>query len=315
MAINVVGTLGGSALLELGVWPATEGALLVYTLSIPTLAFLIDPQKSYLPHAEDDGSDYPLLGLPLDSPDDVERVLDARASSNAHGAIPPVMDDDETFSDVCYSFAKHAWYYKLIMCIFCLYELGMGIMLILPQWISKRYEWSLAQTGLILSGAALLGALVISALPHLGGYFARRRSWSSHQTDLLVSRLSIFVAAFGALLVAASTHRILFVISLAVFNCGAGFLAALLSFLTPLLEEFNITKVFMLVSIIQASSNMLNGPLWAAILSSSFKIDLGLPFFCAAVIFLMTGILIHQLRPLPSGTQEDEDQHHSLRRE
>ncbi|CAF9909760.1 MAG: hypothetical protein GOMPHAMPRED_006859 [Gomphillus americanus] len=193
----------------------------------------------------------------------------------------------------------HYW----ILAAFLIHETGMGVRNITEQWISKQYAWPLRTTGYILAFETFLGSIYLATLPTIVKWLPsdRRNPDSEQKTrQLVIVRASLFAAAAGTALIAASDHdRVVFLAALGVFVLGVGFHDALKAYVTGLLSSEAITRMYMCISIVETIANVFSGPTWAGIYGLGLTGEgpaMSLPFAVSSLLFLGSLGVVEQLK-------------------
>ncbi|KAL8640953.1 MAG: hypothetical protein Q9226_008687, partial [Calogaya cf. arnoldii] len=151
--------------------------------------------------------------------------------------------------------------YLIYLAIMFFNGLAMDVRGQLRPWTSKRYDWSLATVGYVLSVESLLGVGILSALPWLDRI---RRPvvpsvWATSRTptradaetsvedeaiadtrailakrrrELLVARVSLGLGTVGALVLALATSHVAYIAGVAVMTGAVGFPDAIRAFFT-----------------------------------------------------------------------------------
>jgi hypothetical protein len=183
---------------------------------------------------------------------------------------------------------------------------------LLMQYVSKRYNWSIAkvfytlelfihpklliivlQAGLLSSLRAgvniVLFLLVLPAISTFGYNNA-----SAAFKDLTISRVSILLMIFGTLILSISPTPALMIIGLVVFTLGTGFVPVVRSLITSLAESHHASKtsdigrLYAVIAVMESIGSLLAGPGMAFAFRAGMKIGrawLGLPFLVSAALF------------------------------
>lgn len=76
----------------------------------------------------------------------------------------------------------------------------MANYLTMPQYISTHFGWSLAETSILLPPLGLLHLAVLTLLPQLSKLVSSRYAMSTCKKDLTLTKASVSILAFGALI-------------------------------------------------------------------------------------------------------------------
>lgn len=163
----------------------------------------------------------------------------------------------------------------------------------------------------------------------MADYFLKKRYNSPERSNLILARGSIVFLVAGCLLMALSySSGLVFLGELlfppqfliltyfrpAIFisTCGGGYMPALRSFMTSLVPRDDTALLFALVGVFDSIGSLAGAPLLSLSFSAGIKMGgiwIGLPFFCAAAIYGLSGISIWMLRPPSSKVQGAADEH------
>jgi hypothetical protein len=191
------------------------------------------------------------------------------------------------------------------------------------RFISKRFEWSLAQTGFLLSLRALInGILFLAILPGVSFILTSssktaysipglRFNLSTASKDLVLARFSLIIQIMGIFLLALSAFSspigdsnqespfplMLAIGGLIIYTLGIGFCAFCRSLISSLVNQEHIARLYTVISIIETVGTSVAGPGLAWLYSWGLKLSrkdeqngyLGLPFWGAMVLTAVAG--------------------------
>ncbi|EFQ34270.1 major facilitator superfamily transporter [Colletotrichum graminicola] len=163
----------------------------------------------------------------------------------------------------------------------------------LPQYISKYFGWTLAQTTFLMSPLELGHLAVLLALPWLSraitdprGRFRR----TGCGKDALLARVSYFMIASGALIGGLSRDVVVFAAGLVVTTLGSASFPVSRALITGFVDPEHTSRLYALASMADTLGSPLGGP----VLAWAFSVGMekkggwkGLPWFY--VFFLATG--------------------------
>lgn len=215
--------------------------------------------------------------------------------------------------------------YLVFLAIMFLNGLAMDVRGQLRTWTSKRYDWPLATVGYILSVESFLGVGVLLALPWLDrvrrplpqslaegsrttasadlqplaeeeAIAATRAILAKRRRELLVSRVSLGLAAGGALVLALAADRAAFVIGLAAMTGAVGFPDAIRAFFTSQFATADIQGLYASVTVVETLSVIVGSPTWGRIYAHAYRGTsawIGAPFgVCAALLVCTLGLVL-----------------------
>jgi hypothetical protein len=97
--------------------------------------------------------------------------------------------------------------FRTLLGVFLIASLASSNTPILPQYISKRYSWTFADAGYLLSVKATVNILLLTiVVPKLISRLLRKSQRSGVGINLYGARMSLIVSVLGAVLVATSMN-------------------------------------------------------------------------------------------------------------
>lgn len=182
----------------------------------------------------------------------------------------------------------------LMLAGFFVTTLGRSFIGTLLQYVSIRYDWTLAHAGYLLSLKSLTSMLLfLLILPGVTTYFSKFHGVSVRKINLTVARVSIALLAAGSMLVGISTSPRLLIPGLIVVSLGSGFSAAMQSLITSMVDKDRIVSLYSAISVIQTIGAMFIHPVLSAALATGIQIgglSLGLPFFVCSGSYILAAI-------------------------
>ncbi|KAI0452339.1 major facilitator superfamily domain-containing protein [Xylaria acuta] len=195
-------------------------------------------------------------------------------------------------------------------------------LIFLNQFVSKRYEIKIAQTGYVQSTygvASIIMTLII--LPWISKVLidpatpARYRAKDEQYRDLSLARWSYAVLFLGALTLGLSPTLGGFIFGLLLMAIGSGFGSLSKSLMSIYIDPAHRSRLYSLVGMIEVLGSVFSQPLLAGLFSLGLKWHggwIGLPYLGLAVLIALAGSLLLFVR-IPrtnsatptSGAQED----------
>ena len=172
---------------------------------------------------------------------------------------------------------------------------------LLRPWLSKRYDWTLAETGYILSIESALSVAILFLLQ----YFDSAARWTSktpnhkRKRELWIAKISLICGTTGSVILSLAGTRLLFVVAAVVISGSVGFIDATKAYFTAQLDTRDIGRLYSMVMVVDTLGTILSSPIWSAIYSLGYEWgDLwqGLPFLCSAGVMGLTLMLVMVLR-------------------
>lgn len=277
-------------------WIPPKVGLLIYSLGIPALVLL--PGYQVVVESGDLDSSVRLL-----EPEIATTGTDTHLHAIAPRSVPPwsmwkshfiaqfravTVDYSKSFHILIDVFV-HDKLSRICLTIFFFNVTAMGVRIILQQWASIFFHWTLVQTSYVVSFEMLVNALVLVSLPYLSRRFLRPMLGSAQRAELWVVKASLLMNIIGALGVSFAPSSIFFVASIAMYSGGGGLYDSLKSFATGHLQKEQITRFYVGISMVETIGGIIGGPLWTRIFSLTLTVEFlgfGLPFWLCSLCFL-----------------------------
>jgi hypothetical protein len=161
------------------------------------------------------------------------------------------------------------------------------------RYISKRFEWKIADTAFLLSLLSAVNLLLLAVfLPGLSYFLTEQLHFSGKEKDLSLARASIVLLFAGALLIAASPTIGLTITGLVVITLGTGFASLIRSLITTLVDKEHVARLYSAIAIVEVISALVASPTLATLYEVGLRWKgawIGLPFYGLAVICLCGG--------------------------
>lgn len=151
------------------------------------------------------------------------------------------------------------------------------------QYISTRYDLTIANATklLTLRSIANLTPLFV-LLPLLSKFLTQTWHLSGQRSDLYLSRLSMITWAIGWTLFGLAPTLLPATAAMGMTALGSGSFFLIRAFLTPLVPEQNVAKLYSVISVVDTLGYMLGIPMLAALFNKGLAIGgygVGLPFY------------------------------------
>ncbi|KAL4909971.1 hypothetical protein BDW74DRAFT_144130 [Aspergillus multicolor] len=198
----------------------------------------------------------------------------------------------------------------LLLTAFLVYRLSRGSSWFLVQYISARYNWTIAQANLLISfKPALTIPLFLFIIPAISKHILR--GMKSNMKDLTLARASIVFLAVGTLGIGLSPSIAMLIPSLIIQTSGSGFAYLARSLITTLVKREETARLFTVIEVLQAVGNVIA----SLSITTVFQIGLdwggawvGLAWMMTATAFCLVGVSIYVFE-LPSPVEEKMEDH------
>ncbi|KAG6363588.1 hypothetical protein INS49_008689 [Diaporthe citri] len=196
----------------------------------------------------------------------------------------------------------------LLMACFFSTDFAQQSLAILLRYVSARYSIPLAKASYLFSFQAFGQMLAYgTVLPLLDTTLISRFGLLPRIKDLYLSRLSVMLLAISFAILAVAPRFDFVFIGIAVYTFGTGFQSFARSLVSSLVDADMIGTVFTALAIMDTMAVLLGGPVNAAVLKWSMRLEgvgKGLPYLLALVLSGLTAIVLAQVR-IQTPTSED----------
>ncbi|ATY61235.1 MFS transporter [Cordyceps militaris] len=174
--------------------------------------------------------------------------------------------------------------------------LGQDVLILLLQYMTKRFSMSWADAALLLTmkSAVALGMTTI-VLPLTSQLLLTKLSLSYTRKDLWMARVSASLLVLGALCLALAFTIRTFMLSLIIFTLGAGCNLVLRSLITSYAAEDRAGLIYTAISVSEGLGALVAGPVMASLFRLGLSWGgtwLGLPFLFAALLSSITSLIL-----------------------
>ena len=177
---------------------------------------------------------------------------------------------------------------------------------LLQRYVSDGYGWTLANATLIYSLQAIAAGLVLFILlPFTSGHIGRRFNFSVIQTSVVLSRAALLFMSVAYAVIGLAPNVGLMIIGLLIETLSTGLPSTLRAIATALIDDSDRGRVFSVLAISETLSTMMAYPLTAALFNIGIEKGggswLGLPYdllSVAAALGFTIMCLVRFERPL-----------------
>ncbi|KAJ5114323.1 hypothetical protein NUU61_000082 [Penicillium alfredii] len=185
---------------------------------------------------------------------------------------------------------------------------------VLLQYVSKRFDWSLARASLLISlrGSFTLANYLI-LMPALSFLAARYLGLHGKWRDYRLTQGSGALSAMGFAAMSLAPAPAVLIGGLVILSLGAAFLVTARSLATSLVRPDQVGTLYSAIAIAQAAGMLVAGPLFANLFRLGMHMGsvwMGLPFLQAAAFYAAATVAIWWIRlgSVRSGEEEWEIQ-------
>ncbi|KAJ0117284.1 hypothetical protein J7T55_003695 [Diaporthe amygdali] len=301
--VNLLGPALASASMTLLLWLPFWIGITLLIMAIPVISMLPDHNTAF------DGRDeqsQPLLSSPL-----------LKAQDSGPSFLHSVID---RFHVLRAALASHPRNFSLLLACFLLASLASSDTKLLVQYISKRYQWTFASAGYLLSGKAVVNFVLLTiVVPRVLRSVAGKGSPNaSDHINFRFANLCFGVSVLGALAIAVSAAIWLLVPALLVYALGSALPIFTLSLLkSPAICSSSAnnqtdedqqspspgadaeTHIFSIVMLVKTLGSLLGAPLMAFLWVRGIGLGgaaLGMPYFVSAGCYAVAIFIFCRIR-------------------
>ena len=168
---------------------------------------------------------------------------------------------------------------------------------LLRPWTSKRYNWSLADTGYILSLEATLSVAVLFLLQYFDP--ASSNPEDKRKREISVAKLSMLCGILGSVILCFANTRILFFVAYIVISGNVGFLDAIRGYFRAQMRTEDLGKLYSMVMMVSTLATILSAPAWSAIYALGYDwggMWVGLPFLVSSGVMGLILLVVIRLK-------------------
>lgn len=288
---DLVGLLLASRLMLSSPWLPIGLSLVVMVLVAGTMAFIpetLPPRKRNDPGSDTYDDDSPLSAVRSHA-----RELRAQLATAARMLRQP---------SLC----------LVLFAFLCPAPVGMATSTLFVQYVSKRFGWSMASVGYLLSVKTVVNILVIAvAIPGLSRLLTSgvlgRPSLSARDKDRILAQASAFALVVGFALLAAGPSVGVVVAGLIVKTLGGGLSSLCRSLAAAHTTPDNTAKLQTVIGIITTVGMLVAAPTLAVLFSLGMRLGgamIGLPYAAMTFYLAVTALALCFVR---TAAPEDAD--------
>lgn len=296
--VNLLGPALASLSMTILLWLPFWVGILLLLLTIPIIRLLPD-QTSLARHGDEQHQ--PLLSSPL------IKAQDAGGTSFFRLVI-------ERFRDLGAVLNNHSRNFALMLICFFLASLASSDTKLLVQYISKRYHWTFASAGFLISSKAVVNFILLtSVVPRVIQRTITSASRSSEDTiNMRYAKVCFSVSILGAMCIGFASTIWILVPSLFVYALGSALPIFTLSLLkspaissTTQQDGFDAaadtdveTHIFSIVMLVKTLGSLVGAPLMAFLWVRGIGLGgaaLGMPYFVSAACYTVAVVIFSQI--------------------
>ena len=189
---------------------------------------------------------------------------------------------------------------------------------LLLQYVSKRYQWTLARVTYISSFEAGMSMIALLFLfPSFSTYLLKKKGLNVSRKDLILARIGVSATAMGVMLTGFAPTVFILFIGMGISSLGSGAGSATRALLTSYVQPNEVARLYTALSIVETLGLTAGGPVVAGL----FKIGmenvksgkygdawLGLPYVLVGILLSIVAVLMWMLRLADSPREKMEEE-------
>lgn len=291
-------------LLQTSPWTVGPVASLVYALNAPILILtgLHSHFKCWL-RRSGEGNRQRLLGLDGDVDDDAQsadidaEISDASEEPKTSSFVKTFVTNIGAWLRMVYrQFFQHV-IFQLSFLMHVLLVTAMGTEIILQQWVSRTFTWTLANTTYTLAYTMFLSFVVLASLPIINARL-RPRFKNAQAMDSNLVRWNLLIRSFGAFLLAFSFNPFLYIASITIYTLGVGLYESVKALLTSFAPPDQTTELYTVIMMLEQVTGLISSLLWPRVLAATFAVDAfwrGLPFLLSSLFYGIAFLILMRI--------------------
>jgi Na+/melibiose symporter-like transporter len=196
----------------------------------------------------------------------------------------------------------------VILLTFLASTMGTAVLTIGVQYISHRFDWTIAGANLLFSARAAVNAvLFIIVFPAVTHVISKKFSMTPFMKDLCLAQISVWFLPLGFLIMAVASNIALLTAGLMVTTLGTGYPSLMRSLATSVVEEDYLARLSSAITVFETLGSIISSPVLAGFFHWGLHLGglwQGLPFFAATLITSLAGVLVSSIRLPPSSRVE-----------
>ncbi|KAF7560559.1 hypothetical protein G7046_g3579 [Stylonectria norvegica] len=295
--VALLGPALASATMTVSLWLPFWTGIILLLVAVPTILLLPSTSHTVVDDlSSGEGQSEPLLSSPLLKAREPQPSL-SRATTRRLRTLRTVV-------------TSHPRNFSLLLITFLLTSLASSDTKLLVQYISKRYNWTFASAGYLLSGKAIVNFTLLSVIvprflrSNRNSHGADLGNQGADRANIRYANYCLIISVLGALGIAVAVEMWVLVPSLLLYALGSALPVFTLSLLKspaicpeqkPMHDHqqptFNFeSHIFPIVMLVKTVGSLLGAPTMAALWVRGISVGgvaLGMPFFVSAACYLI----------------------------
>ncbi|KAL5447892.1 hypothetical protein PMIN07_001833 [Paraphaeosphaeria minitans] len=298
--VSFLGPTLASFTMSRNLWAPFCVTIVLLALAIPMIKLLPDnglgPVRSIMAVEANETADEvgPLLRQSEDAPDHYSNAFDTR---------PSMLQRIISTVRKLVALINGRRNFQILLCSFFLTALASSDTKLLVQYISKRYDWTFAQAGYMLSAKAIVNFTLLAILvPRVVKSSASSKAvhGSEARLNYAGAQISILASVVGVLCVALAFKFWMLLAALMIYALGSALPIFTMSLVkSPLIAlAHSDIQDFSIVMLTKTLGSLVGAPFMTVLWVRAIEIGgvgLGLPYFVSGCIYLTAALVVARL--------------------
>ncbi|KAJ6054656.1 hypothetical protein N7444_003754 [Penicillium canescens] len=183
---------------------------------------------------------------------------------------------------------------------------------LLLQYVSKKFDWSIARASLLISLRGIFSmATFMVLMPALTFLAAKYLNLHGKRSDHVMSKGSGIISVIGFAAIALAPTPAILIFGQIILSMGMAFAVNSRSLATALVLPDHVGTLYSALAITQSAGMLVAGPLFANLFRLGMHLGnawIGLPFLQASLFFVIAVVAVWRIRLGPSRISDEEQE-------
>ncbi|KAF4981001.1 hypothetical protein FZEAL_3116 [Fusarium zealandicum] len=179
----------------------------------------------------------------------------------------------------------------------------------LGQYLSKHFKWRLAEVSILLSPLGILNLIVLGGLPKVSEILMSPRfRLTAFGKDLILTRISTFILALGAIFQGCSHSVTMFLFGLFISTFGVADSPLARATITHYVQPEYTSRLYALIGMIEVLGSFIGGPVLAWLFDQGLKRKgswIGLPWLYVGFLCCLAWVALFFVTPPKKHSREE----------
>ena len=179
---------------------------------------------------------------------------------------------------------------SVLLLTFFVYKISRGAGAFFVQYVSKRYDWTIANANYLISVKAFFNVFLFTTmLPFAAWWLSEKRGIKGNKKEFFLAKISIMLLFFGTVGIGLAPNIVIMIVFLVAQTLGAGFAFQIRAIITSMVETHQVARLYVGITILETAGSLFAGPLSAGVFKWGMDLGgawIGLPFLFTGSTFL-----------------------------